>query len=68
MEGRSFPNWKLYDIGIWQGGAELDSETMLSIANSIPSIRSFWGEGHMGITESSASNVYAHLHSSTWYS
>ncbi|KAF9466601.1 hypothetical protein BDZ94DRAFT_1212744 [Collybia nuda] len=51
IRSRSFQDWKLYDIDIWQGGSQLDGSVMLSIAESIPSIRSFWGKGHIGIQQ-----------------
>ncbi|KAJ7928957.1 hypothetical protein B0H13DRAFT_2652864 [Mycena leptocephala] len=47
MQTHSYKSWKLRDIGIWQGGAEVPSGTMRHLANCIPSIRSFWGNGHM---------------------
>jgi len=47
MQTHSFTSWKLRDIGIWQGGSEVPSNTMRLLANCIPSVRSFWGNGHM---------------------
>ncbi|KAJ7227271.1 hypothetical protein GGX14DRAFT_629141 [Mycena pura] len=47
MENRSFKSWKLYDIGVWQGGSEVLPGTMRLLADCIPSIQSFWGNGHM---------------------
>ncbi|KAJ7104068.1 hypothetical protein B0H15DRAFT_808311 [Mycena belliarum] len=46
MHTHSFESWKLRDIGVWQGGSEVPSGTMRLLANCIPSVRSFWGNGH----------------------
>jgi len=40
-------NWQLYDLDIWLGGTELDAEIMQAIAQSVPSIQSFWNNGDM---------------------
>ncbi|KAF8150080.1 hypothetical protein B0H34DRAFT_666642 [Crassisporium funariophilum] len=47
MHTRSYTNWKLKDITIWQGGEEVDGDIMLALARSIPSVQSFYGNGHM---------------------
>ncbi|KAJ6531878.1 hypothetical protein B0H19DRAFT_1273061 [Mycena capillaripes] len=47
MQTHSLMTWKLRDIGVWQGGSEVPSETMLLLAKCIPAVRSFWGNGHM---------------------
>ncbi|KAF7336687.1 hypothetical protein MVEN_02103700 [Mycena venus] len=47
MQTHSFKSWKLRDIGVWQGGSEVPSSTMRLLANCFPSVRSFWGNGHM---------------------
>ncbi|KAF8910581.1 hypothetical protein CPB84DRAFT_1764057 [Gymnopilus junonius] len=47
LKQRSYANWKLKDISIWQGGQEVDDDTMLALARSIPSLSSFFGTGHM---------------------
>ncbi|KAJ7455376.1 hypothetical protein B0H11DRAFT_2067855 [Mycena galericulata] len=47
MQTHSFKSWKLHDIGVWQGGSEVPSGTMRLLAKCIPSVRSFWGNGHM---------------------
>ncbi|KAJ7475919.1 hypothetical protein FB451DRAFT_1463052 [Mycena latifolia] len=47
MQTHSFMSWKLRDIGVWQGGSEVPSDTMRLLANCIPSVQSFWGNGHM---------------------
>ncbi|KAJ7274317.1 hypothetical protein B0H12DRAFT_1176056 [Mycena haematopus] len=47
MQTHSFKSWKLRDIGVWQGGSEVPSSTMRCLADCIPSVRSFWGNGHM---------------------
>ncbi|TFK70333.1 hypothetical protein BDN72DRAFT_839267 [Pluteus cervinus] len=47
MEKRSYPNWKLYDIGVWQGGFGMGEGTMSLLARCIPTVRSFWGTGEM---------------------
>lgn len=47
LKDRSFPSWKLHDLGIWSGGSPFNGESMQLLARTIPSIRSFWGHGHM---------------------
>ncbi|KAJ7126908.1 hypothetical protein C8R44DRAFT_779865 [Mycena epipterygia] len=47
MHTHSFGSWTLRDIGVWQGGQEVPSSTMRLLANCIPSVQSFWGNGHM---------------------
>jgi len=47
MQGCSYKNWRLYDIGLWQSGSKLDYETMHLLARCIPSVRSFWDNGNM---------------------
>ncbi|KAJ6576571.1 hypothetical protein DFH09DRAFT_1311239 [Mycena vulgaris] len=47
MHTHSFMSWKLRDIGVWQGGSEVPSGTMRLLADCIPSVQSFWGNGHM---------------------
>ncbi|KAJ7707625.1 hypothetical protein B0H17DRAFT_1033298 [Mycena rosella] len=47
MQTHSFMSWKLRDIGVWQGGSEVPSGTMRLLAYCIPSVQSFWGNGHM---------------------
>ncbi|KAJ6576574.1 hypothetical protein DFH09DRAFT_363785 [Mycena vulgaris] len=47
MHTHSFMSWKLRDIGVWQGGSEVPSSTMRLLADCIPSVQSFWGNGHM---------------------
>ncbi|KAJ7170789.1 hypothetical protein C8R43DRAFT_981070 [Mycena crocata] len=47
LQSDSLKTWKLHDIGIWQGGSEVPSGTMKLLANCIPSVQSFWGNGHM---------------------
>ncbi|KAJ7714966.1 hypothetical protein DFH07DRAFT_369130 [Mycena maculata] len=47
MQTHSFAGWKLHDIGVWQGGSEVPSGTMHLLAKCIPSVQSFWGNGHM---------------------
>ncbi|KAH6913367.1 hypothetical protein BKA70DRAFT_1558715 [Coprinopsis sp. MPI-PUGE-AT-0042] len=46
MRTRSYPDWKLWDLTIFQGGNELDNDTMHACARSIPSVKSFWGQGY----------------------
>ncbi|KAJ3503470.1 hypothetical protein NLJ89_g8416 [Agrocybe chaxingu] len=47
LQGRWYTKWKLKDITIWQGGQEIDEDIMHALARSIPSIDSFFGNGHM---------------------
>ncbi|KAJ6494899.1 hypothetical protein C8R47DRAFT_1117742 [Mycena vitilis] len=47
MQTHSFMSWRLRDIGVWQGGSEVPSGTMHLLAKCIPSVQSFWGNGHM---------------------
>ncbi|KAK0479997.1 hypothetical protein IW261DRAFT_104473 [Armillaria novae-zelandiae] len=47
LKDRSFPSWQLHDVGIWCGGSPFNGESMQLLARTIPSIRSFWGHGHM---------------------
>jgi hypothetical protein len=49
LKQRSYTNWKLKDVSIWQGGQEVDGDTMLALARSIPSVNSFFATGHMHI-------------------
>ncbi|KAG2018217.1 hypothetical protein CC2G_007664 [Coprinopsis cinerea AmutBmut pab1-1] len=41
METRRYMDWKLWDLTIWESGHDLDSETMLTLMRSIPSLKSF---------------------------
>jgi len=47
LQHRRYDKWKLKDITIWQGGQEMDWESMRALARSIPSVMSFFGNGHM---------------------
>ncbi|KAJ6513172.1 hypothetical protein C8R45DRAFT_962693 [Mycena sanguinolenta] len=47
MQTHSFVSWRLRDIGVWQGGSEIPSGIMKLLATCIPSVQSFWGNGHM---------------------
>ncbi|KAK7033189.1 hypothetical protein R3P38DRAFT_3393117 [Favolaschia claudopus] len=47
MQEHSFASWKLRDIGLWQGGFEVPAHTMQRLAACIPSVTSFWQNGHM---------------------
>ncbi|EDR10069.1 uncharacterized protein LACBIDRAFT_318019 [Laccaria bicolor S238N-H82] len=49
IQTRRFTEWKIEDLTIWQGGAEIDGDTMKALAKSIPSVNSFWGTGHTRI-------------------
>ncbi|KAK0469686.1 uncharacterized protein EV420DRAFT_57434 [Desarmillaria tabescens] len=51
MKNRSFTNWGLHDVGIWCSGSGIDDESMRLLARCIPSVRSFWGKGHMKTDE-----------------
>ncbi|KDR76018.1 hypothetical protein GALMADRAFT_247234 [Galerina marginata CBS 339.88] len=51
LNQRSYTNWKLKDISIWQGGSEMDRDTMLALARTIPSVNSFFEQGHMDLTQ-----------------
>ncbi|KAF7316789.1 hypothetical protein HMN09_00412000 [Mycena chlorophos] len=44
---RESRSWALQDIGVWQGGFEVSLTTMHSLAECIPTVRSFWGNGEM---------------------
>lgn len=46
LQHRSPISWKLYNLGIWQGGSELDIEIMRLVTRYIPFIRSFWDNGN----------------------
>ncbi|KAF8808679.1 hypothetical protein BYT27DRAFT_7188646 [Phlegmacium glaucopus] len=59
LSKRSYINWKLKDITIWQNGQEADSDTMLAIARSIPSLTSFFSNGHMHLHQGQTSNATA---------
>jgi len=52
MGTRSYTNWKLEDLSIWQGGQEADSDIMSAFARSIPSLTSFFSSGHMQMYQS----------------
>jgi hypothetical protein len=46
---RSYPDWKLEDISIYfDCWAEADVALMEAFAHSVPAIKSFCGQGHMG--------------------
>ncbi|PPQ69191.1 hypothetical protein CVT25_006969 [Psilocybe cyanescens] len=47
LKQRYYVGWKLKDISICYGEREVDSRTMRTLAGSIPSLRSFFGRGHM---------------------
>ncbi|TFK36649.1 hypothetical protein BDQ12DRAFT_736745 [Crucibulum laeve] len=47
MKIRSYPDWRLNDIGVWEGGFAVGMEMMMIIAQSIPSVTSLWGSGDM---------------------
>jgi hypothetical protein len=47
MEKRTYPNWKLCDIGIKKLGC--DALLLKTMAASVPSIQSFCGYGTMDI-------------------
>ncbi|KAK7050920.1 hypothetical protein VNI00_005032 [Paramarasmius palmivorus] len=44
VQKRSYADWHLRHIGVWQAGSFLDSHLMQLTSNSIPSIRHFWGD------------------------
>ncbi|KAH9484101.1 hypothetical protein JR316_0003581 [Psilocybe cubensis] len=50
LQQRRYMDWKLKDLSISQGGHDVDRETLEAIANSIPSVSSFFGRGHMDIS------------------
>jgi hypothetical protein len=52
METRTFNNWKLYNVGVWQGGSTAN-ELMRVIGRTIPCVSSFWS---LGTTDIEASN------------
>lgn len=47
LQSHRYDDWGLWDIGIWQAGNQLEHELMLVIAQCIPSVGSFWGQGNM---------------------
>jgi hypothetical protein len=49
LRKRIYPDWKLYNIGIWQNGAEMDDDLMDLLARCIPSLRSFWSQGNLSL-------------------
>ncbi|KAF8972181.1 hypothetical protein BDZ97DRAFT_1016160 [Flammula alnicola] len=47
LKQRTYKDWKLRDLSVWQGGAEVGSDVMFALAGSIPSLQSFFEHGHM---------------------
>jgi hypothetical protein len=45
LRERYYEAWQLRDIGLWQGGYNVEPESMYAIARSIPSLRTLWGSG-----------------------
>jgi len=45
IENRSFKNWNLHNIGIWQSGSMVSIHLMRLIKKTIPSVDSFWDLG-----------------------
>ncbi|KAH7877197.1 uncharacterized protein C8R40DRAFT_1181793 [Lentinula edodes] len=45
LKARIFIEWKLRNIGVWQGGSVAPPQLMHAIKHSIPSVVSFWGLG-----------------------
>ncbi|KAL9713952.1 hypothetical protein Ac2012v2_002258 [Leucoagaricus gongylophorus] len=43
---RNYQSWTLDDIGIWRGGSQVDWNILNTFARHVPSITSFWGNGH----------------------
>ncbi|KAJ3893263.1 hypothetical protein GG344DRAFT_75146 [Lentinula edodes] len=52
LKARIFIEWKLRNIGVWQGGSVAPPQLMHAIKHSIPSVVSFWG---LGDTDTDAS-------------
>jgi hypothetical protein len=50
LQNRNYADWKLRDIGIWKGGAKVEGDLMLLLAEMIPSLQSFWGQGDLSVT------------------
>ncbi|KAF9001597.1 hypothetical protein BDQ17DRAFT_1409993 [Cyathus striatus] len=57
LESVSYIQWKLLDIGIYCNNKPLDTNIMLAIARSIPSLRSLWGQNNMEIDDTIAYEV-----------
>jgi len=49
LRKRVYLDWEIYDIGIWQSGAEVDGDLMELLAKCIPALRSFWGQNNMSL-------------------
>lgn len=50
LSTRLYTNWKLDDIAIWQNGQEAENDIMLAMSRSIPSLTSFFSNGHMKLS------------------
>ncbi|KAL0954942.1 hypothetical protein HGRIS_003875 [Hohenbuehelia grisea] len=48
MQGRRYRSWLIEDIDLSQGGAKLDMRFMDLLAECIPSVTSYWGQGFKG--------------------
>ncbi|KAJ3983877.1 hypothetical protein F5890DRAFT_1554598 [Lentinula detonsa] len=46
MKIRTYTDWRLRNIGVWQNGSMGPYKLMHALANSIPSVDSFWGVGN----------------------
>ncbi|KAF9446161.1 hypothetical protein P691DRAFT_804653 [Macrolepiota fuliginosa MF-IS2] len=44
---RDYRSWKLRDIGLWRAGSRVDTRLLQAFARHVPSINSFWGDGHV---------------------
>ncbi|KAE9394396.1 hypothetical protein BT96DRAFT_827717 [Gymnopus androsaceus JB14] len=51
IENRSFKDWNLYNIGIWQSGSMASIHLMRLIKATIPSVDSFWDLGTEELSE-----------------
>ncbi|PPQ69190.1 hypothetical protein CVT25_006968 [Psilocybe cyanescens] len=50
LQGQCYEHWKLQDISIWHlEGHQRMVDTLLALARSVPSLRSFFGNGHMNL-------------------
>ncbi|KAJ3562619.1 hypothetical protein NP233_g9458 [Leucocoprinus birnbaumii] len=43
---RDFSSWELRDLGFYRAGSQVDRNLMEAFARHVPSIISFWGNGH----------------------
>ncbi|KAF8653604.1 hypothetical protein AX16_003848 [Volvariella volvacea WC 439] len=47
MEGHVYNDWKLWNIGVWQGGSRINAHVMAAFPKVIPSLGSLWDTGSL---------------------